>query len=225
MAARRRLVADARDDYQEAVNARASVALATETPFVERLVHFWSNHFAVSTEKPQVTALAGAFEADAIRPHVLGRFEDMLVAVEQHPAMLIYLDQILSVGPGSAQAQRVAERNPTGRKLGLNENLAREILELHTLGVRSGYSQADVTEFARALTGWSIGGFGPGGGPLASAEPGVFLFRPLLHEPGPRTLMGRRYDQPGEAQARAVLVDWPRPMPTAAATCPRSTAP
>jgi len=206
MAARRMLVADARDDYQDAVNARAAVALSTETPFVERLVHFWSNHFAVSTEKPQVVALAGAFEADAIRPHVLGRFEDMLVAVERHPAMQIYLDQILSVGPGSVQATRVAQR-PAGRKLGLNENLAREIMELHTLGVRSGYSQADVTELARALTGWSIGGLGPGGGALANAEPGDFLFRPLLHEPGARTIMGKRYDQLGEGQARAVLAD------------------
>jgi uncharacterized protein (DUF1800 family) len=80
-------------------------------------------------------------------------------------------------------------------------------MELHTLGVRSGYSQADVTEFARALTGWSIGGYGPGGGPLANAEPGSFLFRPLLHEPGARTIMGRRYDQPGEGQARTVLAD------------------
>jgi uncharacterized protein (DUF1800 family) len=206
MAARRMLVADARDDYQDAVNARAAVALSTDTPFVERLVHFWSNHFAISTEKPQVAALAGAFEADAIRPHVLGRFEDMLVAVERHPAMQIYLDQIQSVGPGSVQATRVAQR-PAGRKLGLNENLAREIMELHTLGVRSGYSQADVTEFARALTGWSIGGLGPGGGQLANAEPGDFLFRPLLHEPGARTIMGRRYNQPGEGQARAVLAD------------------
>jgi uncharacterized protein (DUF1800 family) len=206
MAARRMLVADARDDYQDAVNARAAVALSTDTPFVERLVYFWSNHFAISTEKPQVTALAGAFEADAIRPHVLGRFEDMLAAVEQHPAMQIYLDQITSVGPGSVQALRAAQRD-TGRKVGLNENLAREIMELHTLGVRSGYSQADVTEFARALTGWSIGGFGPGGGPLANAQPGAFLFRPLLHEPGTRSIMGRRYDQPGEGQARAVLAD------------------
>lgn len=206
MAARRMLVADARGDYQAAVNARAAVALTTDTPFVERLTHFWSNHFAISTEKPQVLALAGPFEADAIRPHVLGRFEDMLAAVEQHPAMQIYLDQILSVGPGSAQARRVVQRNPQ-RKLGLNENLAREIMELHTLGVRSGYSQADVTEFARALTGWSIDGYGPGGAPLANAEPGVFLFRPALHEPGARTIMGRRYDQPGMSQARAVLAD------------------
>lgn len=206
MAARRMLAGDARDGYQDAVNARAAVALSTQTPFVERLVHFWSNHFAISTEKPPVAALAGAFEADAIRPHVLGRFEDMLVAVEQHPAMQIYLDQIRSVGPGSLQVQRVAQRNPA-RKLGLNENLAREIMELHTLGVRSGYTQADVTEFARALTGWSIGGYGPGGGPLAEAASGDFLFRPQLHEPGARTIMGRTYGQPGEGQARAVLAD------------------
>jgi uncharacterized protein (DUF1800 family) len=204
MLAQARLAADARDAYQDAVNLRAAIALSTQTPFVERLVWFWSNHFAISTEKPQVTALAGAFETDAIRANVLGRFEDMLVAVEQHPAMQIYLDQVLSVGPGSPQAQRAALRNPD-RRLGLNENLAREIMELHTLGVRSGYSQADVTEFARALTGWSIAGYGPGG--VAQAQPGAFIFRPALHEPGTRTIMGKTYAQPGPGQARAVLAD------------------
>jgi len=201
--ARRDFVLGWRDDYQAAVTARTAVALITPAPFVERLVHFWSNHFAVSTEKLPVTGLAGPFEAEAVRPHVLGRFEDMLVAVERHPAMQLYLDQVRSIGPGSPQAQRAALRNPT-RKPGLNENLAREILELHTLGVRTGYSQADVTEFARALTGWSVGGLRQTG---RDAEPGAFVFRPQVHEPGARTIMGKRYDQPGEAQARAVLAD------------------
>jgi uncharacterized protein (DUF1800 family) len=199
---RRDFIAASRDDYQAAVNARAAMALTTSTPFVERLVWFWSNHFAVSIEKQPVTALAGPFEAEAIRPYVLGRFEDMLVAVERHPAMQLFLDQVRSVGPGSPQALRVAQRNP-GRTPGLNENLAREILELHTLGVRTGYSQADVTDFARALTGWSVGGLNP----QADVAPGAFLFRAQVHEPGPRTIMGQRYDQPGEGQARAVLAD------------------
>jgi uncharacterized protein (DUF1800 family) len=203
--ARRELRRDMRDLYRTAVNARAESALKTQAPFVERLVHFWSNHFAVSADKVTVSPLAGPFEAEAIRPHVLGRFEDMLLAVERHPAMQIYLDQVRSVGPDSAFATRAAARG-ANRKRGLNENLAREIMELHTLGVRSGYSQADVTEFARAMTGWSVGGLGPGarGG---AAEPGSFLFRPQLHEPGGRTILGKRYDQPGEGQAVAVLRD------------------
>ncbi|MGF6661646.1 uncharacterized protein (DUF1800 family) [Paraburkholderia atlantica] len=199
--------------YRSSVNARVASALSTQTPFIERLVHFWANHFAVSTEKPGVAALAGSFEAEAIRPHVLGRFEDMLVAVERHPAMQLFLDQTRSVGPDSMAALRAAQRNPDNRR-GLNENLAREIMELHTLGVRSGYSQDDVTEFARALTGWSLAGNPGNGGANAnrraqepSGEPGSFVFRSTLHEPGSRTIMGRRYDDAGEQQALAILHD------------------
>ena len=195
---------ESRDTYRSAVNARVASALTTPAPFVERLVHFWSNHFAVSIDKGRVAPFAGAFEAEAIRPHVLGRFEDMLVAVERHPAMQLFLDQTRSVGPDSVAAMRAAQRNPD-RKPGLNENLAREIMELHTLGVRSGYTQDDVTEFARTMTGWSIAAAqGPQPG---NAPPGAFVFRPQLHEPGTRTIMGRRYDQPGEAQTLAVLHD------------------
>ncbi|WP_281664639.1 DUF1800 domain-containing protein [Paraburkholderia fungorum] len=201
--------------YRASVNARVASALTTQTPFVERLVHFWANHFAVSTEKPGVAALAGSFEAEAIRPHVLGRFEDMLVAVERHPAMQLFLDQTRSVGPDSVAAMRAEQRNPNVKR-GLNENLAREIMEMHTLGVRSGYTQDDVTEFARALTGWSLAGKpgNPGNaakrgrfGAQPDAAPGTFVFRVALHEPGSRTIMGRRYDQPGEEQALAVLHD------------------
>ncbi|MBN8499720.1 MAG: DUF1800 domain-containing protein [Sphingomonadales bacterium] len=193
---------DLRQNYVAAVGARAQLAIATDTPFVERLVHFWSNHFAVSADKAAVLSLAGPFENEAIRPHVLGKFSDVLAAVEQHPAMLLYLDQAQSIGPNSALGLRAGQR---GKDRGLNENLAREILELHTLGVRSGYSQADVTELARALTGWTVGGLsaqprlrGPGPG---------FWFADILHEPGQRTIMGRRYAQAGQAQARAVLDD------------------
>lgn len=201
-AARQALRRESRDDYLAAVGARAASALATPAPFVERLVHFWANHFAVSVDKVAVLGLAGAFEADAIRPNVLGRFEDLLMAAERHPAMLLYLDQAASIGPQSPQALRVAERQPARRR-GLNENLAREIMELHTLGVRTGYTQADVTEFARALTGWSVAGL-PGIDPRADgATP--FQFRPMLHEPGARTVLGRSYGEPGEQQARAIL--------------------
>lgn len=203
------LRADVVSTYRAAVNARVASALVTPTPFVERLIHFWANHFAVSTEKPAVAVLAGAFEAEAIRPHVLGRFEDMLVAVERHPAMQVFLDQTRSVGPDSLAALRADARDPT-HKRGLNENLAREIMELHTLGVRSGYTQQDVTEFARALTGWSIAGARQNArqnARMAPAQPGTFVFRAALHEPGTRTVMSRSYDEPGEQQALAILHD------------------
>lgn len=197
---------DLRQIYQNAVAARAEVALTTETPFVERLVHFWSNHFAVSVEKIPVAAFAGNFEAEAIRPHALGRFGDMLNAVERHPAMLVFLDQVQSIGPGTVAAQRVAAR--ANRQRGLNENLAREIMELHTLGVRTGYGQDDVTEFARALTGWNASGIGRGGGRrrgLAEIEQGSFVFVPAFHEPGARTILGKRFTEGGEQQGQAVL--------------------
>jgi uncharacterized protein (DUF1800 family) len=196
-----------RDYYLTSVAARTDAALTTSAPFVERLVHFWANHFAVSADKLQVIGLAGLLEFEAIRPHVLGKFEDMLLAVEQHPAMLLYLDQAQSVGPDSRLGAMAAAR---GRKVGLNENLGREIMELHTLGVRSGYSQSDVTEFARALTGWTVDGLGRG--PAARAmggggAPGAFHFAEAIHQPGARTIFGKTYDQPGFEQAKAVLHD------------------
>ena len=194
--------------YRAGVQARADSALATDAPFVERMVHFWSNHFCVSVDNPRVTAFAGAFERDAIRPHVLGSFADMALAVEQHPAMLIYLNQFQSIGPDSPAAARNVVR-----KRGLNENLAREIMELHTLGVRSGYTQADVTEFARALTGWTVDGLG--GGRASEGNPDHFVFRPGQHEPGVRTILGKRYAQDGEEQARAALTDFAHAPATA----------
>ncbi|MBV9932120.1 MAG: DUF1800 domain-containing protein [Alphaproteobacteria bacterium] len=196
-----------RDNYVAAVGARANAALVTPAPFVERLVHFWANHFAVSADKLPVIGLSGLLEFEAIRPNVMGRFADMLLAVERHPAMLLYLDQAQSVGPSSRIGRFVALR---GRKAGLNENLGREILELHTVGVRSGYTQADVTEFARALTGWTVSGLlrGPSARGIGVAgPPGEFVFADAIHEPGARTILGRRYDQQGEAQARAILLD------------------
>nr|WP_315384480.1 DUF1800 domain-containing protein [uncultured Sphingomonas sp.] len=194
--------------YNDAVTARALAALQSPAPFAERLVHFWANHFAVSGDKMEVTNLAGAFEFEAIRPHVMGSFRDMLFAVERHPAMLLFLDQAVSVGPNSPLAVRASNRPNVRRNLGLNENLARETLELHTLGVRTGYSQADVTEFARALTGWTIAGFGRG--PVAkftgrTGRQGDFVYADALHEPGARTILGQQWPQVGEAQAAAVL--------------------
>lgn len=197
-----------REDYAGAVAARTTNALVTDTPFVERLVHFWANHFAVSADKLEVIGLSGTLEFEAIRPHVLGNFRDMLLAVEQHPAMLLYLDQAVSVGPNSPRGLQIAARG--NRKVGLNENLAREILELHTLGVRTGYTQADVTEFARAMTGWTVAGIGRGPGAGAAGTdglPGDFLFVPQIHEPGDRTIIGKRYPAGGVEQARAVLQD------------------
>src|SRR4029079_19055558 len=125
---------------------------------------------------------------------VLGNFADLLLGVEQHPAMLLYLDNHLSVGPNSRAARLVARRHAE-RHVGINENLAREILELHTLGVNGGYTQKDVTTFAEVITGWSIGGNFGGGrfGGQGGAEPGHFAFRPELHEPGAKTVLGKRY--------------------------------
>jgi uncharacterized protein (DUF1800 family) len=169
-------------------------AAQSTTPFIERLTWFWTNHFTVSAKgKPRVLPFAVSFVADAIRPHVLGRFADMLIAVEQHPAMLIYLDNALSVGPGSR-----AGRN---RKRGLNENLAREIFELHTVGVGSGYTQRDVIELARLITGWTV----PIGRKQSDANQ-PFLFAANRHDPGPKTILNTRYGD-GLAEGERALRD------------------
>ena len=192
-----------RDIFREEALARISRAVSADTPLVERLVYFWSNHFCVSAGKGNVRALAGAFERETIRPHVLGKFGDMLQAVEHHPAMLLYLDNAASIGPNSSAG--------IGRERGLNENLAREILELHTLGVDGGYSQADVTNFARIITGWTFGQ----GEMVTDAEKGRFIFTPNRHEPGKFAVMGKTYAQPGSAAGEAVLADLARHPATA----------
>ena len=189
--------------YVDDARARFEAAVSSDRSFVERLVQFWSNHFAVSVDKVAVLGLAGAMEREAIRPHVLGRFPDMLKAVEQHPAMLIFLDNQASIGPGSAFAQ-LASRRGNRRAIGLNENLGREILELHTLGVDGGYTQQDVTTLAMIITGWSVGG---NAGALRGGEPGRFVFREALHEPGAKSVLGRRYAEEGLAQGERVLRD------------------
>jgi uncharacterized protein (DUF1800 family) len=179
--------------------ARIDAARDAETGFVERLVWFWSNHFCVSLD---TSIMAGGYEREAIRPHVLGRFADLLLAAESHPAMLLYLNDAQSIGPDS-----VAGIN---RGKGLNENFAREILELHTLGVRTGYTQDDVIHFAKALTGWTLrpAVFDPDIG-------GEFVFVPRAHEPGPQTVLGKTYPDTGVAQGRAVLADLARHPATA----------
>jgi uncharacterized protein (DUF1800 family) len=184
--------------FRAEASARLARALGAPVGYLERLVGFWSNHFCVSIAKGNVThAAAGCFEREAIRPYVTGRFADMLGAVEQHPAMLNFLDNAQSIGPDSK-----AGRN---RNRGLNENLAREILELHTMGVGSGYTQADVTALAQILTGWTIVGRE---GKLG--EPGTFVFNPNAHEPGSAKVLGRNYDQVGRAQGEAALADTAR---------------
>ena len=178
--------------YLQEAKVRIEAALGAEIGFVERLVWFWSNHFCISADKIQ--SMSGAYEREAIRPHVLGRFVDMLLAVEGHPAMLFYLDN-----PGSMGANSVAGIN---RTRGLNENLARETLELHTLGVRSGYTQDDVISFANVLTGWGL--LPPGDNPEHGGE---FSFNPRLHEPGAQKVLGKLYEDEGVEQGRAVLRD------------------
>lgn len=189
-----------REAFIAEAGARTAAQIATQTPAVERLVVFWSNHFTVSARKPLLVGAVGAFEREAIRPHVTGQFSQMLLAVMRHPAMLAYLDNVQSIGPNSKAGKR--------RERGLNENLAREVLELHTLGVDGGYSQADVREFARMLTGWSIGG-------PKSGDAGRFDFHERAHEPGAKTMLGRRYAEAGVKEAEAALVALARHPATA----------
>ena len=193
------------------VQARLQLGVATDAGFRERWALFWANHFTVSATKVQTATLVGPYENEAIRPNVFGRFADLLGAVETHPAMILYLDQAQSVGPGSRAAEfRRRGDGPPGppgapeqarRTAGLNENLAREILELHTVGIDGGYTQADVTEFARALTGLSIAG------PRDPVQDQV-VFREQTHEPGARSILGVRYPAGGaREQTGAILGD------------------
>jgi uncharacterized protein (DUF1800 family) len=186
--------------YLKEIQRRIDAALGAEIGFAERLVWFWSNHFCISADRIQ--SMSGAYEREAIRPHIVGRFADMLQSAEGHPAMLFYLDNTVSMGPNS-----IAGIN---RTRGLNENLAREILELHTLGVRGGYSQGDVTRFASVLTGWTFI-------PAADnpAHGGEFTFNRRLHEPGPQKIMDKVYADTGVEQGRAVLADLARHPSTA----------
>ncbi len=238
-------VQEGRRRLQEIRTEESTAVLAarvlTDRPFTERLVAFWSNHLCVSFQgRLPVLGLAGLYEREVIRPHVYGRFSDMLLASARHPAMLLYLDNVRSVGPGSPVARLAAEQRarqaarPGAAEArpgllanpGLNENYARELMELHTLGVDGGYTQADVEALARILTGWTVAGPGalPGvpGIPAAilrqglregigggAPEPGTlsFLFREGLHEPGAQTLLGKRYGARGEAKGEEAIRD------------------
>jgi uncharacterized protein (DUF1800 family) len=176
--------------YVEQSARRFQAHVRTDQPFYERQVMFWSNHFTVSIQRPIVAGLVNAFELEAIRPHVAGTFTDMLLAVAQHPAMLLYLDNAESVGPDSRLGRR--------RGKSINENLGREMMELHTLGVDGGYTQADVVALARILTGWS----------LARKDGRIvaeFAFHEFMHEPGPKVLLGRTFDQGGMEEGVAAM--------------------
>jgi uncharacterized protein (DUF1800 family) len=194
------------EEYRDESASRIQAAINSKTPFVERLVHFWSNHFTVSITKNEIRPLVGSFEREAIRPHVLGRFEDMLIASTRHPAMLGYLDQSDSIGPNSMVGL-------FGHR-GLNENLAREILELHTLGVNGGYQQQDVIAFAKILTGWSVGGVRSVIRILAKVQAtndmnpddvGRFDFIEMMHEPGDKQFMGQIIREQGVEEGIKIL--------------------
>jgi len=195
---------------QADVRARLVTAATTQRPFAERLALFWSNHFTVSMTKQTVRGLAGAFEREAIRPHIAGSFETLLKAAVTHPAMIRYLDNDQSAGPQSRLVQRLARRprndDDRGPRItGLNENLAREVLELHTLGVRSGYTQADVTAFAALLTGWRVPVAQFVARAPAAGEP-VTRFDAAWHEPGDKTVLGKTYRE-GPRSLDALLHD------------------
>jgi len=193
---RRAAVEPVLEEAGEEIFARFRLAAATPAGFRERWTLFWANHFTMAAKALPEAAAAGPFEREAIRPHVFGRFADLLTASTRHPGMLLYLDQAQSIGPNSQAAQT------RGGKAGLNENLAREVLELHTVGADAGYTQADVIQFARALTGWSMGG-----GQAPAELQGLYYYRGAFHEPGARTVMGREYREGGEEQALAILRD------------------
>ncbi len=168
-----------------------------------RLLDFFSNHFSVSANGAFLAAMSPTLEREAIAPNLFGQFEDMLLAVTKHPAMLLYLNNEKSFGPDSRLGKK-------GK--GLNENLAREILELHTLGVNGGYSQTDVTELAKGITGWSIAN------PRKDEEQG-FIFRKIGHQPGPRRLLGKKYPMWGLEQGEAMLKNIARHPSTAKHLC------
>lgn len=183
-----------RGTIRKEVAARTMLGAQTSYPFHERLARFWANHFTVAAKNPQTTIIVGAYEREAIRPHILGTFEDLALSAIFHPGMLIYLDNVQSIGPNS----RIGRR----RDRGLNENLAREVLELHTVTPQSGYTQDDVTELARALTGWTVGN-----ARFRDENIGRTIFADRLHETGTRRVLSNRYTDTGDAQATKIISD------------------
>ncbi len=193
----------------ELAQAKLLRAVYGQRQFDEVMTDFWCNHFNVFMDKGLDRLMVTSYERDVIRPHALGKFEDLLVATAKSPAMLFYLDNWLSVGPNSAQAlgipanpygpygrPRPPRPNPGKRTSGLNENYGRELMELHTLSVNGGYSQRDVTEVAKVFTGWTID---------KPAEGGGFKFDPRMHEPGPKFVLGHKIKPKGEGEGLEVL--------------------
>ena len=176
--------------YRYDVNRMLTAAILSDTPFIERLAHFWANHFTVSADRPALLGLVVPFEIEAIRPQLLGSFAELLIASTSHQAMLLYLDNAKSFGPNSKAGRR--------KDFGLNENLAREVLELHTLGVQGGYTQDDVRALAMILTGWTLQR-------PEDNEPGAFQFAQKGHEPGDKTLLGRRFREDGMQEGVGAL--------------------
>jgi len=192
-----------------ALQRRWQHIITTPTPVYERWVMFWANHFSVAATKGSTLGLVAPFEREAIRPNATGRFATLLRAATLHPGMLLYLDNAQSIGPRSRAGLR--------RDKGLNENLARELLELHTLGVKGGYAQADIVELARLLTGWTVARDGEAaaqpGSTTAGANAGT-RFNATLHEPGPKRVLGKTYREGPEA-ADALFTDLARHPSTA----------
>ena len=186
-------------NYHADVLAQLAFAAITPASFRERLVWFWANHFSINAAQNQAGAFVGPMLREAIRPHVNGNFTDMVLAVERHPAMLRYLNNDVSFGPDSPLGQR--------RNIGLNENLGRECMELHTVGLAAGYTQADVTAMATILTGWSMATS------IEGSDSTGFRYRPMGHEPGPQTVMGRTFD--GGEQAGIDALTFLSTYPTA----------
>jgi uncharacterized protein (DUF1800 family) len=194
----------------ELMQAKLLRAIYSERQLDEVMTDFWFNHFNVFADKGLDKLMVTSYERDVIRPHALGKFEELLVATAKSPAMLFYLDNYLSVGPNSDQALGIPA-NPAGwhgrfppaphpnkakRPSGLNENYGRELLELHTLSVNGGYSQRDVTEAAKVFTGWTID---------KPAEGGGFKFDPRMHEPGPKFVLGHKIKPKGESEGLELL--------------------
>jgi uncharacterized protein (DUF1800 family) len=179
----------------ELMQAKVVRAILSERQLQEVMTDFWFNHFNVFLYKETDQIYTPSYERDAIRPHALGKFRDLLLATAQHPAMLVYLDNWQSIGPDS----RAAEKAKNGQKRvdrGLNENYGREVMELHTVGVNGGYSQDDVTNLAKILTGWTIDHPEYGGGPQ---------FDPNKHEPGSKMWFGQKIKKDGFEEGKSAL--------------------
>jgi uncharacterized protein (DUF1800 family) len=177
---------------QQAAEARILRATLSHRQLQEVMVDFWYNHFNVFAGKGLDHLWVGSYEEEAIRPYALGRFRDLLLATAHHPAMLFYLDNVQNSAPGS--------QGPRGKEVGLNENYARELMELHTLGVDGGYTQADVITLARILTGWGLAR--PN---LRLGAGSAFMFDAGRHDFSPKVFLGRQIRSSGEAEGDEAL--------------------